>query len=200
LRFGDFSVSFFFCQGGFKNTKAIIRQKIAISPQKRPATGDQRPAAAGQPSFCLGAPLGKPLGALDHIGQIARGAGTKKSTDPPVHLLNPRPTHPPSDFFFPLTFFSTFLGASRQGEFENAIKIVLQKVHVENFSQTNRQKFRCQVFLGFFGFIAFSGVSQRWEFKNTTKTFRVDLFLQKNRPIKKIEKILDVSPIFYKIF
>jgi hypothetical protein len=30
--------------------------------------------------------------------------------------------------------------------------------------------FRCQFFLDFFGFIAVSGVSQRWEFKNTTKT------------------------------
>jgi hypothetical protein len=29
-----------------------------------------------------------------------RGAGKSKSTGPPVHLLNPRPTHPPSDFFF----------------------------------------------------------------------------------------------------
>jgi hypothetical protein len=34
-----------------------------------------------------------------------RGAGKKQSTDPPVHLLNLRPTHPPSDFFFFLTFF-----------------------------------------------------------------------------------------------
>jgi hypothetical protein len=45
-----------------------------------------------------------------------------------------------------------------------------KKVHVENFPQKNRQTFRCQVFLDFFfGFLAFSGVSQRWEFKNTTK-------------------------------
>jgi hypothetical protein len=28
-----------------------------------------------------------------------RGAGKSKSTDPPVHLLNPRPTHPPVVFF-----------------------------------------------------------------------------------------------------
>jgi hypothetical protein len=47
----------------------------------------------------------------------------------------------------------------------------LQKVHVENFFQKNRQKFRCQFFLDFFCFIAVSGVSQRWEFKNTTKMF-----------------------------
>jgi hypothetical protein len=40
----------------------------------------------------------------------ARGTGKKKSTDPPVHLLNPRSTHPPSTvstirLFFPLAFF-----------------------------------------------------------------------------------------------
>jgi hypothetical protein len=34
-----------------------------------------------------------------------RGAARKKSTDPPVHLLNLRPTHPPSDFFSPWLFF-----------------------------------------------------------------------------------------------
>jgi hypothetical protein len=66
-------------------------------------------------------------------------------------------------------FFSTFLGVSRQGEFKNTIKIFLQKVHVENFSQNFDKKSRWQFFLDFFCFIAFSGVSQRWEFKNTTK-------------------------------
>jgi hypothetical protein len=35
--------------------------------------------------------------------------------------------------------------------------------------QKFRQSFRCQFFLDFFCFIAFSGVSQRWGFKNTTK-------------------------------
>jgi hypothetical protein len=66
-------------------------------------------------------------------------------------------------------FFSAFLGVSRQGEFKNTTNIILQKVHVENFSQKNRQKFRCQFPLDFFCFIAFSGVSQRWEFKNKQK-------------------------------
>jgi hypothetical protein len=48
-------------------------------------------------------------------------------------------------------------------------------------------KFWCQFILGFF-LIAFSGVSQRWEFKfkNTTKNVlqknRAEKFLQKNRP------------------
>jgi hypothetical protein len=55
------------------------------------------------------------------------GPPKKKSTDPPVHLLNLRPTHPPPDFFFLDLFFSTFLGVSRQGEFKNTIKIFWQK-------------------------------------------------------------------------
>jgi hypothetical protein len=55
---------------------------------------------------------------------LARGRGAAKffSTDPPVHLLNLRPTHPPSDFCFWSFFFSTFLGVSRQGEFKNTTK------------------------------------------------------------------------------
>jgi hypothetical protein len=57
------------------------------------------------------------------------------------------------------------LGVSRQGEFKNTIKIFLQKVHVdvENFFQNFDKKIRCQFFLDFFCFIAFPGVSQRWE-------------------------------------
>jgi hypothetical protein len=69
------------------------------------------------------------------------GPAKKKSTDPPVHLLNLRPTHPPPDFFFLTFFFSAFLGVSRQGEFKNTTNIFLQKVHVEK--NKNRQKFRC---------------------------------------------------------
>jgi hypothetical protein len=91
----------------------------------------------------------------------------KKSTDPPVQLLIPDPpTHHPTFF---LTFFSTFLGVSRQGEFKNTIKIFLQKVHVENISQKNQQNSDVSFSSTFFCFIAFSGVSQRWEFKNTSK-------------------------------
>jgi hypothetical protein len=46
----------------------------------------------------------------------------------------------------------------------------------------------------FFGFIAFSGVSQRWEFKNTTKTV-----LQENRVKKVFTKKSggDPKPIFF---
>jgi hypothetical protein len=67
----------------------------------------------------------------------------------------------------------------------------LQKVHVERFSQKNRQNFRCQFFRDFF-LIAFSGLSPRWEFKNTQKEF-----LQKNRPKIQNRFFLD---FFYHVF
>jgi hypothetical protein len=102
------------------------------------------------------------------LQQPTRGAGKKNPTDPPVHLLNLRPTHPPSDFFFFDIFFSTFLGVSRQGKFKNTIKYFYKK-SMSKKNQKFRQKFRCQFFLDFFCFIAFSGVFQRREFKNTTK-------------------------------
>jgi hypothetical protein len=64
-----------------------------------------------------------------------------------------------------------------------------------------RQKCRCQFFLDFFCFIAFSGVSQRWEFKNTTKNRfaknRVEKFLQK---IDKKSKTNFFSNFFYHVF
>jgi hypothetical protein len=115
---------------------------------------------------------------------VGEGPAKKKRRTPPVHLLNPKLTHPPSDFFFLDFFFSTFLGVSRQGEFKNTIKIFLQKVHVENFFRKFDKKCRCQFFLDFFGFITFSGVPQRWELKNTTKNV-----LQKNRVEKILQKI-----------
>jgi hypothetical protein len=39
----------------------------------------------------------------------------------------------------------------------------------KTFPQKSRQKIRCQFFLDLFGFIAFSGVSQRSELKKHTK-------------------------------
>jgi hypothetical protein len=64
---------------------------------------------------------------------VGRGASKKKSTDPPVHLLNLRPTHPPPDFFF-LDFFLVrfwaFLGKG-SSETPQTTKTFLQKVDVE---------------------------------------------------------------------
>jgi hypothetical protein len=102
---------------------------------------------------------------------LERGAGKKKIDGPPRT----------SDFFF-----STFLGVSRQGEFKNTIKIFLQKVHVENFSQNFDQKFRCQFFLDFFVLSRFRVFLSDGNSKTLQKTFykknRVEKFLQKIRP------------------
>jgi hypothetical protein len=146
------------------------------------------------PIGCLtrGAPQKRPIPvflrggvgiALRPAAQAAsRGAGQKQSTDPPVHLLNPRPTHPPSDFFFPwLFFFSTFLGVSWQGEFKNTIKMFLQKVHFDknfdvsvSFSSTFFVLSRFRVFLS-------DGSSKTLQKSLHTKN-RVEKFLQKIRP------------------
>jgi hypothetical protein len=96
-------------------------------------------------------------------GGVFEGPAKQKSTDPSVHLLNPRTPHPPSDFFL-----STFLGVSRQGEFKNTIKIFLQKFHVKNFSPKNRQKFRCQFFLDLFIYRVFGCFSAMGD-QTTTK-------------------------------
>jgi hypothetical protein len=103
-------------------------------------------------------------GKLVEIDRKCRGAGKNKSTDPPplpVHLLNPRPTHPPADFFF-LIFLSTFLGRFwARGVHKH------HKIFDKNFDVSVSSTFLV---------IAFSVVSQRREFKNTTKKV-----VQKNR-------------------
>jgi hypothetical protein len=111
--------------------------------------------------------------------------GPAKTIDgPPVHLLNPRPALPTGQLFVACLFLNYVFGRLSVRGVQKHHKIFLQKLHVENFSQKNRQKFRCQFSLDFFGCIAFSGVSQRWEFKNTTKNVwqknHVEEFLQKN--------------------
>jgi hypothetical protein len=60
--------------------------------------------------------------------------------DLPVQPI-PRPTY--SSGFFLVRFFSV----SRQGEFKNTAKFVLQKVHVENLLQKNRHR---QIFMSVF--------------------------------------------------
>jgi hypothetical protein len=127
------------------------------------------------------------------IGSAWRGRQklTKTNRRTPANLINPKPTHPhpPHLLTFVLVHFRAFLG-----------KILLRgarKVHVESLFQKNRQGLRCQFFLAFFVclpggllskqgarrtrlrgartglfcFIAFSGVSQQWEFKTPKKKF-----------------------------
>ena len=128
---------------------------------------------------------------------LARGAAKTKSTDPPVHLLNLRPTRPPSDFFFLTFFFSAFLGVSRQGEFKKHHTNILAKSPCRKLFPKFRQKFRCQFFLDFFCFIAFSGVFQRWEFKNTTK----NVFAKKScRKVFAKSSTKNPKPTFSRIF
>jgi hypothetical protein len=113
----------------------------------------------------------------------SRGAAKIFLDGPPAHLINPRPTHLPSDFFPLIVFIS---GASRQGELKNTTQMFLQKVHVENFSKKIK-KIDVSFSSIFVCFIAFSGVSQRWEFKNTTKNV-----LQKNRV--SVHRVVCIEP------
>jgi hypothetical protein len=74
-----------------------------------------------------------------------RGAGKKKSTDPPCAFAKSQthlPTHQPT--FSPLPFFLVRFWASLgKGSKKTPPKLFLQKVHVEIFCQKNRQKFQC---------------------------------------------------------
>jgi hypothetical protein len=110
-----------------------------------------------------------------------------------VHLLNPKPTHPPADFF------SSFFGRFAFGRF--SVRGV-QKHHEHVFAKSQcRKPFRKKstkismaVFPRFLS-IVFSGVSQRREFKNTTKHV-----LQSSRK-KFLQKIMtnNPKPIFLSI-
>ena len=119
------------------------------------------------------------------ITMYGEGPPKQKSTDPPVHLLNLRPTHPPSDFFFLTFFFSTFLGVSRQGEFKNTTKMFWQKVRVENFPQNFDKNFdvsfsSTSVVLSRFR-VFFSDGSSKTLQKTFCKNKRIERFLQKVR-------------------
>jgi hypothetical protein len=80
----------------------------------------------------------------DHIS-IQRGAGKKKSTDPPRAFVKSQTHHPPS----------------ARGVQKHDKNIFAKSPCRKNFDVTFCSSFFC--------FIAFSGVSLRWEFKNTTK-------------------------------
>jgi hypothetical protein len=93
---------------------------------------------------------------------------------PPVHLLNPRPTHPPAEFVSLGFFLSTFSGVSRQGEFKNTTKIFLQKALVENFFRKNRQIFDVSFSSTFFVLSRFRamGVQKHYKKRFTKKSCR----------------------------
>jgi hypothetical protein len=72
---------------------------------------------------------------------------------------------------------NVFEGFSVRRVQKHQAHIFAEKPHAENFSQTNRQRFRCQFFLDVFvGFIACLDVSRRREFKSSIRNI-----LLKNR-------------------
>jgi hypothetical protein len=102
---------------------------------------------------------------------FGKSRGRQKKIDgPPVHLLNPRPTHPPSDFFLDF-FFSALLGVSRQGEFKNTIQMFWQKVRVKNFPQNFDKKFDVRFSSTFFVLSRFRVFFSDGSSKTQQKTF-----------------------------
>jgi hypothetical protein len=93
------------------------------------------------------------------------------------------------------------LGVSRQGEFKNTTKIFLQKVHVENFFQKNRQNFDVSFSSTFFVLSRFrvflSDGSSKALQKTLYKRNRVEKFVQKNRLKSKTDF---VSILFNHVF
>jgi hypothetical protein len=81
------------------------------------------------------------------------------------------------------------------GEFKTTIKMFLQKVHVENFPRKNRQKFRCQVSLGFYVLSWFRVFLSDGSSKTLPKTFCKKIVSKSF--YKKIDKQI---PIFFPIF
>jgi hypothetical protein len=101
----------------------LCQAAAAKKQENRPLKKNQRGRSGVLVYITLGGPWGlgagagagasrQPAGSSSSSRQLqppgsrnpGEGPPKKKSTDPPVHLLNPRPTHPPSDFFF-LDFF-----------------------------------------------------------------------------------------------
>jgi hypothetical protein len=84
-------------------------------------------------------------------------------------------------FFLGISFiysYSTFSGFPARGVQKHHVQIFLQKVHVENFPQKNRQDFRCQMsvfprlLLFYRGFGCFSAMGvQRFAKKIVSKSF-----------------------------
>jgi hypothetical protein len=97
--------------------------------------------------------------------------------------------------------FWAFLGKGSSKTREN---FSYKKLHVANFPRKNRPKFGCQFFLGVVCFIAFSGVSQRWEFKSTTKNVLQKVvsksFDQKIEKKKQTDLFLLIYHVFGRFF
>jgi hypothetical protein len=115
----------------------------------------------------------------------------KKNDRPPRAFAKPQTYPPASRSPHPrLGFFlKRVVGRFSVRGVQKHHRDVLQEVHVENFSPKNRQNFDVSFSSTFFvSKIAFLGVSQRWEFKYTTKNV-----LQK-KCVKQNYKRIDKKP------
>jgi hypothetical protein len=91
--------------------------------------------------WCLRLVLG-PLGARTRLGQQARSAALtaeaegppkKNRRTPPVHLLNLRPTHPPSELFFLDFFLARFWAFLGKGSSKTPYKYFCKKSMSKTF-------------------------------------------------------------------
>jgi hypothetical protein len=127
--------------------------------------------------------------------------GPAKQIDGPPRTFAKSQTHPPTIrllfawLFFQVRFW-TFLGKESS---KTPLKYFCKKSMSKNISKSFDKNFDVSFSSIFFCFIAFSGVSQRWEFNNTTKKNRVEKFLQKIKKIDQKSKT-DFFSIFFITF
>jgi hypothetical protein len=130
------------------------------------------------------------------------GPPQRKTTDPPpVHLLNPRPTHSPADFIqkrFFLVCFWVLLGKESS---KTAYKYFCKKSMSKTFPQKSTTK--CHFPLDFFVLSRFFGVSRRWELKKnyekvTNKSCRKAFIYTKQ--LTKNPKTIFFLICFYHVF
>jgi hypothetical protein len=116
---------------------------------------------------------GAPRGTASSLPLQFRGAGQNKSTDPPVQLLNPRPTPPPTQIFwvFFLVCFWAFLGkGSSKTPYKYFCKKSMSKQFPKKSTKISMSVFpRLPLFYRVFGFFSAMGV-QKGTTKNVLQT------------------------------
>jgi hypothetical protein len=126
----------------------------------------------------------------------------KKSTDPPVHLLNPRPTHPPADFFcLDFRFLVRFWAFLGEGSSKTPHKY-LQKVQLsKTFSKKIDKNFDVSFSSIFFVLSRFRVFLSDGSSKTQQKTFcERNLVKTIYQKIDKKPKIDFLSIFFYHVF
>jgi hypothetical protein len=131
----------------------------------------------------------------------SEGPAKPKPTDPPVHLLNPRPTHPPAGFYFLPFFLVSFWAFLGKGSSKTPAHIFTKSACRKLFPKKIDKNFHVgfpSIFLFYrvFGFFEAMGVQKHYE-KRFTKN-RVETFLQKN-PQKSKTDFLSIGS-FYHVF